>query len=88
MMATGVHLFPEEEKTIGLAQQRRFLLMWLFTSQGMLSVVAHRDIPNSLMVRAKSRSYYEIISGADVKLTVTQDYAYRTVIDRSYLLYS
>ena len=27
--------------------------MWLFTSQGMLSVVAHRDISNSLMVRAR-----------------------------------
>ncbi len=58
--------------------------MWLFTSQGMLSVVAHRDIPNSLMVRARSPDHItKLFPEADVELTVNADYAYRSVIDRS-----
>ena len=58
--------------------------MWLFTSQGMLSVVAHRDIPNTLMVRARSPDHItKLFPGADVKLTDNADYAYRTVIDRA-----
>ena len=57
--------------------------MWLFTSRGMLSVVAHRDIPNSLMVRARSPDHIaELFPDAEVINTPDADYAFRTIIDR------
>jgi hypothetical protein len=58
--------------------------MWLFTSKGMLSVVAHREIPNSLMIRARSSHHIaELFPNAEIIKTPDADYAFRVIVDRN-----
>jgi len=59
-------------------------MMWVFTSTGMLSVVAHRGQPDSLLIRARSSTHITAMFG-DVKVahTPAADYPFRTVISRN-----
>lgn len=60
--------------------------MWLFTVEGFLSVVEHRQDPNLLMVRARNRSALEPIArrfGAEIAVTPKADYPCRLVITRA-----
>ena len=57
--------------------------MWVFTSTGMLSVVAHRDLKDSLLVRARSPFHIrEMFPYAAVDQTLDADYPFRAVIER------
>ncbi len=57
--------------------------MWVFTSTGMLSVVAHRDLNGSLLVRARSPFHIrEMFPNAVVNETPNADYPFRIIIDR------
>ena len=57
--------------------------MWVFTSTGMLSVVAHRDLKGSLLVRARSPFHIrEMFPYAAVDETPNADYPFRAVIER------
>ena len=57
--------------------------MWVFTSTGMLSVVAHRDLKGSLLVRARSPFHIrEMFPYASVDQTLDADYPFRAVIER------
>jgi hypothetical protein len=66
--------------------QRKLLeggLMWIFTSTGMLSVVAHRELANYVLVRARSPIHIrEMFPYAAVDETPNADYPFRTVISR------
>lgn len=58
--------------------------MWIFLSDAFLSIVAHRDDPNLLLVRARVEGDIEqVFPGATVINTPAADYAYRTVLPRS-----
>ena len=58
--------------------------MWIMTNSGFLSVVAHRDQPNDLLVRARRKGEIEtIFPGADISRTPDADYLYRSVISRT-----
>ncbi len=58
-------------------------IMWIFTSTGMLSVVAHRERANDLLVRARSPNHIrEVFPYAAVDETPNADYPFRTVISR------
>ena len=58
-------------------------IMWIFTSTGMLSVVAHRERSNDLLVRARSPIHIrEMFPYAAVDETPNADYPFRTVISR------
>lgn len=60
-------------------------IMWIFTSTGMLSVVAHRELANDLLVRARSPVHIrEMFPDAAVDETPNADYPFRTVISRYY----
>ena len=59
--------------------------MWLFTVEGFLSVVQHRDDHDKVVVRARNHTALEGISKSlDIKIqsTPTADYPYRVVITR------
>lgn len=60
--------------------------MWLFTVEGFLSVVQHRDDHDKVIVRARNRTALEAIAdslGIEIVATPTADYPYRVVISRS-----
>jgi hypothetical protein len=58
-------------------------MMWVFTSTGMLSVVAHRELANYVLVRARSPIHIrEMFPYAAVDETPNADYPFRTVISR------
>ena len=58
-------------------------IMWIFTSTGMLSVVAHRELAKDLLVRARSPVHIrEMFPDAAVDETPNADYPFRTVISR------
>ena len=58
-------------------------MMWGFTSTGMLSVVAHRELTNDLLVRSRSPTHIrEMFPYAEVDETPNADYPFRTVISR------
>jgi hypothetical protein len=58
-------------------------IMWIFTSTGMLSVVAHRELANDLLVRARSPVHIrEMFPDVTVDETPNADYPFRTVISR------
>jgi len=60
--------------------------MWIFTSHGMLSIVAHRDRPDYLLVRAREPGVIEaIFPDAKVKRTPNADYRYRAAIPRGHV---
>ncbi len=54
--------------------------MWLFTSEGFVSVVAHSEKPDTLLVRARDEdSLLSLVeaTGATLKHTKNNDYPYR-----------
>lgn len=57
--------------------------MWLFLSDVYLSVVAHREDPNVLLVRSRIQGDIErILPGVPVHHTPRNDYAYRALVPR------
>lgn len=64
--------------------------MWIFTKLGFISVVAHRDEPTILLVRARSRQHIEAIHAsmgvtrhrAPIRDTPEADYRYRFEVPR------
>ena len=58
--------------------------MWLGMSNAFLSIVAHRDKPDHLLVRARKKGHIEnIFPDCNVSRTPDADYRYRAVIERS-----
>ena len=60
--------------------------MWLFTTQGFYSVVAHRDEPSKVLVRTRSREDLDAlrqqIAGLELIEDPSADYRYRAVVER------
>lgn len=57
--------------------------MWIFLPNAMLSIVAHRDKPDTLLVRARFKGDIErVFHGALVTRTPRADYLYRAEIRR------
>lgn len=58
--------------------------MWIFLTDAFLSVVAHHDRPDHLLVRARVRSDIErVFPYAEVFEDDTADYRYRAIIERT-----
>ena len=58
-------------------------MMWLALSNGWLSIVAHRDKPECLLVRARNENHIEsYFPDADMYTDVDADYPYRADIHR------
>ena len=58
--------------------------MWLYTSKSFVSVVAHKDNPGLLVVRARIKDdILELFPFAVVTHTTTTDYPYRANLKRS-----
>ena len=54
--------------------------MWLFTSEGFVSVVAHNEKPDTLLVRARDEDSLlslVVATGATLRHTPNNDYPYR-----------
>ena len=60
--------------------------MWLFTTDGFFSAVAHRDDPETILVRARVREdalrLQEAIGQGEVTETPDADYRYRVLLPR------
>ncbi len=57
--------------------------MWIFLNDAFLSVVAHWDDPDALLVRARHRGDIErAFPGATVSETPAADYRYRATLPR------
>ena len=58
--------------------------MWLYISDGFLSIVAHRDLPMRLLVRARHPEHIQALL-PDVEQSVLQsaDYPFRAVVHRT-----
>ena len=59
--------------------------MWLFTSEGFISVVAHSEKPDTLLVRARDEdSLLSLVeaTGATLRQTPNNDYPYRIEVLR------
>jgi hypothetical protein len=58
--------------------------MWIFTNQGFVSAVEHRDNSELLMVRARAAGHLEaVFPGCTVQKTMNADYRYRTVLSKA-----
>jgi hypothetical protein len=61
--------------------------MWLLTTQGFYSVVAHRDDPDQLLVRARTREDIEAlreqIPGIESFVDRSADYRHRAIVSRA-----
>ncbi|GIK76314.1 MAG: hypothetical protein BroJett022_00040 [Actinomycetes bacterium] len=61
--------------------------MWLFTTQGLYSVVAHRDDPDALIVRARARADIDALREQIPSLEPFEDpaadYRHRAVVSRA-----
>ena len=58
--------------------------MWIFFNDAFLSVVAHKTLPDSLLVRARADNDIEaVFPHAIVSHTPDHDYAYRTILSRN-----
>lgn len=58
--------------------------MWIMLNNAFLSIVAHRDQPDNLCVRARVAGDIEaVFPGAEVTHTPNADYAYRSVLSRA-----
>lgn len=61
--------------------------MWVVTTQGFYSVVAHRDDPDRVLVRARTREDIEALRGQIPDLEPFEDpdadYRWRAVVERS-----
>lgn len=57
--------------------------MWIMTNTGFLSIVAHRHLPDDLLVRARRAGEIEsIFPNANISRTPDADYLFRAVISR------
>lgn len=59
--------------------------MWIFTTKGFVSAVAHRAEPNNLMIRARARYSLDELatrSGSSIEATPYGDYPFRITVDR------
>lgn len=57
--------------------------MWVFMSDSFLSIVAHREHADFLLVRARAEGDIEkVFPQAKVHYTPTHDYAYRAILPR------
>jgi hypothetical protein len=57
--------------------------MWICLSDAFVSIVAHREEPDALMVRARRAGDLErVFPGCDVVRTPRADYLYRTTLPR------
>lgn len=57
--------------------------MWIFLNDAFLSIVAHKDRPGSLLVRARRREdIARVFSDAVVEHSSEADYAFRAVLPR------
>ena len=57
--------------------------MWVFLPDAFLSVVQHRDLPNTLLVRSRTaKDILSVFPSAEVQHTPDADYPYRAVVDR------
>lgn len=59
--------------------------MWIFTSNGFVSAVAHRTKPNHLMVRARAKEHIAWLAervGAQPEHTPDADYEWRVTVTR------
>jgi hypothetical protein len=57
--------------------------MWICTNTGFVSVVADRNDPARLLVRARRKiDLQNVVGDADILETPERDYRYRTFIDR------
>ena len=59
--------------------------MWVFTTAGFVSAVAHRTKPDSLMVRARAKYALDELahhSGTTIEDTPTVDYPFRITVTR------
>ena len=60
--------------------------MWIFLNDAFLSIVADRDHPDNLMVRARSPGDIErAFPSADVSVTPLADYRFRASLSRVYV---
>jgi hypothetical protein len=58
--------------------------MWLYISGGFLSIVAHRDLPEFLLVRARHPSHIEaLFPEIGINHLLNADYPYRTIVHRT-----
>ena len=58
--------------------------MWLYVSGGFLSIVAHRDLPMHLLVRARHPEHIEaLLPGLAVTVMPDADYQFRLVAHRT-----
>lgn len=58
--------------------------MWVFLSDSFLSIVAHRERADALLVRARLPGDIEaVFPGAEVAETNAADYRFRAVVDRA-----
>ncbi|KAB2856245.1 MAG: hypothetical protein F9K46_14460 [Anaerolineae bacterium] len=58
--------------------------MWIFLPDSFLSIVAHRDLPDHLLVRARKKGDIErVFPEAKVEHTPRADYPYRAPIPRA-----
>lgn len=57
--------------------------MWIFLTEGFLSIVQDRKDPRRLLVRARTRSHLEsVFPKAEVQLTEKADYRFRASVSR------
>ena len=57
--------------------------MWILSEHGFVSLVADRDDPNKLQVRARiADDIQALLPGAEVQTTTPADYRYRAVVDK------
>lgn len=57
---------------------------WIFFPDAFVSIVAHRDLPDSLLVRARVRGDLEkLFPGVEVEELAWADYRFRAVIPRN-----
>lgn len=57
--------------------------MWVFTSNGFISAVRHREQPDSLMIRARDQDHLKaLFPGEAISQTENADYRYRITISQ------
>ena len=60
--------------------------MWLYVSNGFLSIVAHRNQSDDLIVRARNPTHItSLFPNAQVVHMPTADYPYRTILRRNFV---
>lgn len=61
--------------------------MWIFTTHGYISVVAHRDQPGDLLIRARRAEHLQaLFPDTQVHCTPRADYRYRATVPRETFL--